>query len=185
MAKKVILAGLLGGVALLMWAFVVNGMLGLRAGIDMKQVPGEREVYELLKESITAPGMYVLNPEVVEGEGFPGDEPVFSIAYSGLGHGSAGRLALLGLVLSFLIPLTGAWLMSHASQRTLSSFPRKVMFFFIVGILLALYYLFDRYGIARYPLGDALVLCLYDISTWVVVGLVIAWRMGPRAESRA
>ena len=41
--KRVIIAGLLGGVALMACTFVGNGILGLRAGVDMKQIPAERQ----------------------------------------------------------------------------------------------------------------------------------------------
>ena len=59
MLKRVIGPGLIGGVVLIVWTFVVNGVLGFQANIDMKQIPAERQVYETLKEHIVNPGRYI------------------------------------------------------------------------------------------------------------------------------
>ncbi len=56
MAKRVIIAGLLGGVVLIAWTFAVNGLLGFKSSMDMNRIPAERQVYEVLKTSITEPG---------------------------------------------------------------------------------------------------------------------------------
>lgn len=62
MLKKVILSGLLGAIVLMMWTFVSNAMFGFRSRMDMKQIPDERLVYEVLKKSIAEPGRYILLP---------------------------------------------------------------------------------------------------------------------------
>jgi len=72
MRKKVISAGLLGGVVLIAWTFVVNGILGFQARIEMKQIAAERVVYETLKEHIVDPGRYICNPELTAEGRFPG-----------------------------------------------------------------------------------------------------------------
>ena len=59
MLKKVILAGITGGLTLMVWAFLINGFLGFRHRIDMKQVPNEAQVYQMLKQHITEPGRYL------------------------------------------------------------------------------------------------------------------------------
>ena len=139
MLKKVIVSGLLGGIVLLVWTFVVNGIFGLRSSIDMKPVSNERQVYEELKGSIIEPGRYIVNPELSSSGTFPAEEPVFSIHYSGMGHDAAGKLMLFQLAVFFLAPLTGAWMLSLTSSRVLSSYPRKVLFFTAIGLLIAFY----------------------------------------------
>ena len=52
MAKRVVVAGLLGAVALMAWTFVVNGSFGFKARIDMNTLPAEPYVYEMLKEHV-------------------------------------------------------------------------------------------------------------------------------------
>lgn len=179
MAKKVLSSGLMGGVVLVAWMFVVNGIFGLKAGIDMKRIPGERQVHEILKEHIPAPGRYICNPALtVEGR-FPEEEPVFSVLHGGTGHGSAGAFALFGLVLFLAAPTVAAWMLSQVSDRTLSSYPRKVLFFGAIGLLIAVFSDLTAAGIGGYPAGDAVILGMSDIAAWTLVGLAVAWRMQP------
>src|SRR3970040_2426110 len=70
MLRKVLVAGVLGGVVMIVWAFVVNGIFGFASSIAMKLVPDERAVYEVLKKNIVAPGRYVCNPAATP-SGFP------------------------------------------------------------------------------------------------------------------
>jgi hypothetical protein len=178
MLKKVAVAGLLGGVVLMVWTFLVNGILGFNARINMKQIPNERRVYDVLKEEIVEPGRYTCNPEL-GAEGFPADEPAFSILYGGMGHGAAGKMMLIQLPLFFLAPMIGAWLLSFASREVLSSYGRKVLFFSLIGLLFAVFGDLTRSGIGGYPLQSALILAAHSVIVWTVVGLAVAWRMKP------
>jgi hypothetical protein len=179
MAKKVIVAGLLGGVVLILWTFIINGMLGFQARIDMKQIAAEQDVYEVLKQHVVDPGRYTVNPPLDADRRFPANQPVFGVLYGGVGHEAAGGLMLVGLVVFLLAPLVGAWLLSQASTRVLSSFPRKVLFFVAIGFLFALLADMMSYGIAGYPAADAMLLGINHIAAWTVVGAVIAWRVKP------
>ena len=181
MVKKVIISGLLGGIVLIIWTFVVNGMLGFRNSIDMKQIPNEAQVYEVLKENIKTPGRYVCNPQPTPG-GFSENEPAFSILYGGVGHEAAGWLMLVQLPLFFLAPLLGALLLSFASKQIMHSYIRKVLFFTGIGLIIAIFIDLMNFGIGNYPPKDALILAIHDIVVWTVMGLVIAWQMKP--ESR-
>jgi len=177
--RKVIIAGLLGCLAMIVWLFVVNALLGFSSRINMGRLENEREVYEVLKANVTEPGRYVVNPEADPERGYPGEEPVYGLFYSGMGHGTAGRQMLLSLPVIVLVPMIGAWLLSQASDRTLSSYPRKVFFFFLIGLLFALFSDFNQYGIDGYTLGDTLLLSLNHILLWTFAGAVIAWRIKP------
>jgi len=178
MTKKVIVAGLFGGVVLIILS-AVNGVLGFRARIDMKQIPAERRVYEVLKETIGEPGRYICNPELTSEGRFPGEAPVFSVLYSGMGHKTAGKLTLIGLAAFLLAPMIGAWMLSLTSARILSSYPRKVLFFTAIGLLFAVFWDLTNFGIGGYPLKDAILLAGHDIIVWTIVGLVVAWRIQP------
>lgn len=182
MFKRVITAGLLGGVVLMLWTFVVNGLLGFQARIDMKQIAAEREVYEVLTEHVVEPGRYVCNPALTPEERFPDGEPVFSILYGGVGHEAAGGLMLVGLVVFFVAPTIGAWLLSQASKGVLASYRRKVMFFVAIGLLLAVFADLPSFGIGGYPARDAVALGVNHIVVWTLVGLVVAWRIRPSSS---
>ncbi len=179
MIRRVIIAGLLGGLTIACWTFVVNGFLRFNSSINMDRITDERQVYEVLKVSITEPGRYVCNPEVDRERGFPGEEPVYGIQYSGIGHGAAGGMMLLGFAIYILSAMIAAWLLSQASERVLASYWRKVLFFTLIGVLFALFENLQEYGIAGYSLSDTLLLAGHNIVLWTFIGLVVAWRIKP------
>jgi hypothetical protein len=96
-----------------------------------------------------------------------------------MGHETAGGVMIAGIFVMLVLPTVSAWLLTQASDRVLMSFPRKVFFFFVVGLLFALFSDLNKYGIDGYPLRDILMLGAHDIAVWTVVGLVIAWRIKP------
>ncbi|MBM3790733.1 MAG: hypothetical protein FJW35_10355 [Acidobacteria bacterium] len=185
MSKKVIFAGVLGWVVLTAWAFVVDGLLGFRSSIEMKQTPAERLVYEVLREHIVDPGRYAINPEVTPERRYPGGEPVFSVLYGGVGHEAAGGLMLVGLFVGLAAAMIAAWLLSQASERILSSYPRKVLFFTAIGLLLALFADLMSMGIGDYPARDALLRAVYHIVEWTLVGLAAAAIIKPARKTRS
>lgn len=179
MKKQLIFSCLLGGVVLIILNFVVNGIFGFKSNMDMKQIPNEQQVYEILKENIIEPGRYICNPELTSEKCFPDGEPVFSVLFSGIGHESAGGIMLFKLFLFFLAPIIGSCMLSQTSEKVLSSYPRKVFFFIGIGLLFAAFGNLANFGIGDYPLNDALIFGLYNIIVWTVVGMVVAWRMKP------
>ena len=179
MLKKVIGAGVLGVIVLFVWVFLVNGIFRFQASIDMKQIATEQQVYEVLKEHIVNPGRYVFNPELSQEMMFPDGEPAFSVLYGGVGHEAAGTLMLLRLVVGLLAVTIGAWMLSQTSVRILSSYPRKVLFFTAIGVLIAIFTDLTKFGIGAYPLKDAIFLGINSVISWTLVGLVVAWRMKP------
>lgn len=177
MRRKIIFAGLLGAVVLIVWTFVINGVLGFQARIDMRPIAAEREVYEALTTHIVEPGRYICNPQLTPERRFPDEDPVYSVLYSGLGHGSAGGLTLVGLVIFLLAPMIATFLLGQASNRVLSSYSRKLLFFVAIGVLIALIADLSRFGIGGYPLRDAFLLALNRIVAWTLIGLIVAWRV--------
>ncbi len=179
MVKRVIFSGLTGSLVLIILTFVINGLFGFRARIDMKKIPNESQVYEVLKENIVEPGRYVCNPEASPSTGFPEGEPAFSVLYGGVGHEAAGKMMLFGLVVFILAPVIASWMLSVTSERILSSYPRKVLFFTAIGLLFAVFGNLSDFGIGSYPLRDALILAIHNILIWTIVGLAVALRMKP------
>jgi len=177
--KRVLLAGLLGGLVFLASFMIVDGLLGFKRGIEMNELSNERLVYRFLKEQVKEPGRYVCNPEILPEQGFPGDAPIFIVQYSGLGHDDAGQEVLVGLIVMFLAPFFGAWILANASSRILSNYGNRLLFFSGIGIVMALFGIITRFSIGGYPLGNALILTLHDLVVWVLIGLVIAWYVKP------
>jgi hypothetical protein len=180
MQKKVIISGLVGAIVLLIWTFVVNGILGFNVRFNMKQVPNEREVYAMLKATISEPGRYLCNPALTPDGRYPESEPVFGIYYSGVGHEAAGVGMIFGLFEFLITPLLGAWMLSRTSDLYRSRSLNRVMFFIAIGLLLAITGDLHSFGIGGSPLNLALLFTARTLVTWAILGVVIAPFMRPK-----
>jgi hypothetical protein len=179
MRGKVLSAGVLGAAVMFVAAFVVNGVFGFTARLELRPVPNEAALYAVLKEAIVVPGGYVANPPVVPGRGFPPNEPVFRIRYAGVGHEAAGRLQLLRLAVVLVATTLAAWIASLASGRVLSSWPRRFGFFVLMGLWLAVFSDLPQHDIGAHPWHAAVALAAYDLALWTLAGAVMAWRLRP------
>ena len=188
MLGRILVAGAGGGVVLVLWSFVTNVLLGFRSRIDLNRVANEGEVHALLKQNVTAPGAYVVNPPLTPDGRFPPGEPVFGVRYGGMGHEAAGGLFLVELAVAFVAALLAAWLVSRASGRTPMSPWRAAGLLALVGALIAVYSDLPRAGIAGYPWSSVLLLGAHDIAAWLLCGLAIGWllrRAGGKASLSA
>ena len=175
MVRRVILSGVLGGIVMMLWAFVANAGFRLRTHVDMKRISEEARLYQVLKETVAEPGGYVVNPaptsEVVRDR-----EPVFAVRYSGLGHEAAGWTMLWQFALWMVASAIAAWLSSRVNGR--------VVFFMVLGLLFAVFSELPRLDIGGYPLGSVLLLAGNTFVAWTLAGLVIAWQMRPIQPAR-
>jgi hypothetical protein len=183
--KKIFVAASAGAVVLLVWTFALNGILGFNARLNMKHVPNEREVYNMLKATITEPGRYLCNPALTSAGRFPENEPVFGILYSGVGHEAAGLGAILGLFQFLIVPSIGAWLLSKTSEQFRSRLLNRVLFFVVTGFLLAIAVDLNSFGIGASPLTVALIFAARTIVTWTILGLAIGALMRPSLQLNA
>jgi hypothetical protein len=67
MAKKVLLAGLLGGIAMFLWNFVSHEVLGL-GEVGVREIPNEAAVLGAMRANLPEPGFYFF-----PGFGLPAD----------------------------------------------------------------------------------------------------------------
>jgi len=181
MLRKVLISTVLGAIMLFVWTFVANAVFLFNLRVNMKPVFDERRVYQVLKESIVAPGHYVCNPALTSSGIFPSGEPVFAIQYSGFGHEAAGWLQIVKLPVIFVMPLIASWMLAVSSQWILSSYFRRVLFLTAIGFLFAFSAYLTKFDIGGYPLHDTLLLAAYDVVTWLLLGFVVAWRITPAA----
>lgn len=176
MLRRVLLSGVLGFVVLLAWSFVANAIFGLRARVELNRLQDERRVYEVLKESVTVPGVYVVNPALAEDGRFPAGEPVFSVVYTGFSHDAAARSiwaeSAIGLVSALLV----AALLSLASPQVLARYVLRVLFIAGLGLFLGVAGDLTR----GYPLASAALLGADTVISWTLAGLVMAGLLRPR-----
>jgi hypothetical protein len=173
-----LLAAALGMVALFFWNAVANTVFHLRPRIEMRQVPAERTVYEIVKRSITEPGGYTLNPAVTAAGRFPQDEPVFGLHYSGFGHEAAGTMLLLQILLAFTGTLLATLLLSATSEHVRSHFSRRFFFFAGIGLLVAVLGDLPRFGIGGLPAGPAMLAAASTFGSWLLAGATMARVLG-------
>ena len=185
MMKKIFISGLAGAVVLLVWTFILNGLLGFNARLSMKQVPYEQKVYDMLKATISEPGRYLCNPALTPDGRFPENEPVFGIHYSGVGHEAAGLGALFGLLQFLIVPFIGAWLLSKTCDHFQSRFINRLWFFVVIGFLVAITGDLSSFGIGGSPLTVALIFAARTMVTWVLIGTVIATLMRPQQQAES
>lgn len=178
MLKRIVLAGVAGGIALMAWAFIGNGMLGFQARTQMRWLAEERAVYDVLKAAVTEPGAYVVNPALDANHEFPAGEPVFGIRYAGFGHEAAGLATLTGLALTFATALLAAWLLGLASARVQERYRRRVGFIALVGVLLVVADCLPGFGIGGFPAATALAIAAFQLGAWLLAAVVMAWAFG-------
>jgi hypothetical protein len=180
MLKRILLAGFLGWIVLVVCVFVANGIFGFYSRIALKRVPDESRVYGILKETIVEAGRYVCNPALTSSGQFPVNEPVFSILYGGVGHEAAGRMQWMHYATSLVATLMAAWMLSGTSGWILSSYPRRVLFLSVLGLLMAVFRDLPDMGIGAYPARDAVMLAGFTFVTWLFASLAIAWPVGAK-----
>ncbi|MGD8277461.1 MAG: hypothetical protein PVH00_05515 [Gemmatimonadota bacterium] len=184
MTRRILLAAVLGTVALFFWNGVANTVFRLGPRLEMRQVPDERAVYEIVRQRVTEPGGYTLNPALTAAGEFPQDEPVFGLHYSGFGHEAAGTLMLVQILLAFGGTLLAALLLMATSERVRSHFPGRLAFLVGVGLLVAMTGDLPRYGIGGLPASMALLAAASTVGSWLLAGAVMAWTLRDRRRAQ-
>jgi len=126
MKKQILVAGLLGGIVMLLWLFISNAILPIKSSLIHKIAPNQLAIHQALKENITEPGTYSC-PYLgrVEETQMPDyrNQPVYSITYSGYTHGSpASGTFFLPIIIVFIVPTIAAWMLAGTSDRILSKY---------------------------------------------------------------
>ena len=183
MIRRTFVAGTLGFIVLALWTFLVNGLFGFAVRVQMNRVADEPAVYKVLKENITAPGKYLVNPSLTRDWQYPPGEPVFGVTYSGMGHEAAGRMMPVEVGLAFAAALLVAALLSAASASVLSNWVRRTGFVVAVGVLLAVTADLSRVGIGGYPPGSAAAMAAVRVAGWALAGLAMAWAVRVPAKA--
>jgi len=178
MLRNVLIAGLLGGLAMMFWLFVSNAVLPLKSNLIHQVAPDQLTLHTALKQSITDPGCYAVPYLSHEEEHLLDDyreQPVYSIVYTGYSHGaSAGGGMLLPFVVVFAVGLLAAWLTAQLTPTVLASYWRKVLFVMGIGLAIVLSDDILQLSFGPQPREYLLFLAVNNLITWTVGGLVIA-----------
>jgi len=187
--KRVLFAGLSGGIVMLAWLFVTNAVLPLKSDLIHRHLSFQSQVetHEALKENVTEPGTYSIPYLSREDEvRFPEyrNQPVFTVIFSGFTHGGGGGGSLLSslpviLVAIFLPPFLAAWMLSLASTAITSRYIRRVLFVMTFGVIIALHD--DVLQVSFGPLREDYLafLAINHLLAWTLTALVLAGIVKP------
>jgi hypothetical protein len=181
MDRRVVSAGLFGGVAGVLWTVLSMGLVPVRDSMGWKEVPNEEVVLQALDDNLTETGLYLV----------PGHSPPDSLFRArhdagplfrvhSLPDGTEGPIRPLISILSLLLaPLVPAWILVQACRHGSPSFGMRVAVVASFGVFLALTANIQLWGMELYPLTYSLLMSANGIVTWLVIGFVMAWRVRP------
>jgi len=179
--KKILIAGLLGGLVLLIWSSVSWIVLPLHT-MTINDIPGGDAAIEGLKENITEPGVYRypgLGDNADEWTAKLKEGPRILMLY--LTGGAAPftvRQFVVSLILTILAASLVAYVLSLACD-TMARFSQRVRFVALFGVFLILFVDLIQYNWWEYPFGFILANAIDNLVAWVLAGLVISWQIKP------
>ena len=187
MNKRILWAGLLGGIALFMWGSFSHIVLGL-GSVGIKEIPRGQEaaIQSSLRTALPESGFYFF-PGMGIPAGASADEkqaatklyqekyrqgPTGILIFHSQGAEimTPGQL-MIQLGLTIVEALIGAWLLSLTSLTTLSS---RIGFVVVLGILMALATNVEYWDWYGFPMNYTLAYMLDKVIGFALVGLVVA-----------
>jgi hypothetical protein len=185
-SPKVVGTGLLGGIVAILWTAIVGSLLPLRDRMGNMEVPNEEAVLAALDENLTETGVYL-----VPGK-FPHDSlflarfdegPIFRVHSLPEGGGGLAQFLVSDLAL-LLGPIIPAWFLMMLCGMGRPGYGSRVFVVALFGVFLALAAYLPLWDQELYPPSYVFLLAANAVVTWVVVGLVLAWRIKPRPLDR-
>jgi hypothetical protein len=150
-----------------------------------KEAPNEDVMLPMLDESLVEVGLYLVpghSPPDSLFRARHADGPLFRI--HSLPNGTEGPIrAAISILALFFAPLIPAWILSGACRHGSPGFGTRVGIVSLFGLFLALTAHLQLWGLELYPLSYSLLLSANGILTWVIIGLVLAWRIRPEDRS--
>jgi hypothetical protein len=195
MAKRIWLAGLLGGIALFMWGSFSHLVLGL-GNVGIQEIPAGREesVQAILREALPQGGFYAFPgmgiSKTATAEEKAAATRLFQQKYRQGPYGllifhpegaevlTPGQLGIQ-LGLTILEALIAAWLLSLATG--LHSFGARAGFIFVLGVLMALSTNIEYWNWYGFPASYTAAYMLDKVVGFLIVGLVVAALVKKRA----
>jgi len=178
--KRILLAGLLGGLALFFWGALSHMALGL-GDAGMEYLPQQQPVMDALKASVPDSGFYMF-PQGDKAGNLPADKIggawglmiYHSEGASGMRPMQLLNEAILNIALAFLAAL----LLSLAPQLT--GYWSRVGFVFLLGLLPAFMTHFEYWNWYGYPTTYIVANIFDNVVGFLCVGLVAAAFVKPQ-----
>ena len=185
MDKKVVSTGLIAGLVSLACTTVFQQLIPIRDELGFKEVHNEEVVLQVLETNLPETGLYLLPghspPDSLFRERYARG-PIFRIHSLRTGPGGAPHVFIPVLAL-LIAPVIPTWLLWSLCRNARPGFGSRVLMVALFGIFVALWTDIRLWGMEMYPLNYSLFLAASSVPTWVIVGLVVAWRIKPSSVS--
>ena len=196
MNKRILLAGLLGGIALFMWGSLSHIVLGL-GSVGIKEIPRAQEaaVESSLRAALPESGFYIFPGMGIPAGASTQDKQAATKLYEqkyrqgpngilifhpeGAEVMTPGQL-MIQLALTIVEALIAAWLLSLTTLTTLGS---RIGFVVVLGVLMALVTNVEYWGWYGFPTNYTLAYMLDKVIGFLVVGGVVAFITRTRAAA--
>jgi len=181
---KILLAGVLGGLALFAWLSVAHILTPLgETGVE--EIPNEQAVTSAMKANITHSGLYLfpgwgLPPEATHSQKMEAMKnmgpkiaagPTGILVFRQTGQAMAARQLITEFVNNVLQILLGAFLLAQTSIRRYAS---KVGFFLVLGIIAAISTNVSYWNWYGFPTNYTSAYIFTEIAGFLIAGLVVA-----------
>jgi len=185
MNSKVVATGLIAGLVGLACTTVLQSAIPIRDRLGYKDVPNEDVVLKVLDTNLRETGLYLLPghspPDPLFRQRYE-EGPIFRIQSLRTGAGGAPHvfIPILALLIAPIIP---SWYVWRLCRNGRPGFGSRVFQVALFGIFLVLWADLRMWGMELYPLNYSIFLAASSVATWVIVGLVIAWRIKPSSAA--
>ena len=184
MAKKVILAGILGGIVFFFWGFVYHELLPFGEG-GLKELPNEQAVLAGLKTNVPESGLYFfpgfgLGPNATSAQKRAAMDEVNRKASTGpqgiliyypIGHAMSGTMLLTEAATNIVQALLVALLVALAGARSFSS---RLGLAFVIGLVAAITTNVSYWNWYGFPTAFTISNMVFLVTAYLLVGIVAA-----------
>jgi hypothetical protein len=171
MATRILLAGVLGGLALFMWGGLAHEALGL-GEVGLKYLPQQQPVMDALKASVSQSGFYFF-PEMDAAHKLPADKMGGAYGFliyhpGGAGGPMTGQL-VNECVLNIVLALLAAFLLS---RTRLNGYLSRVGFVTLLGLTVGLMTNVEYWNWYGFPSSYTAVSVFIVLVGFLLVGLI-------------
>jgi hypothetical protein len=179
MSKRILLAGLLGGVALFFWGFLSHTVLPL-GELGVQNLPQDHAVIDAMRAAIPASGFYFF-PRVDASQKIAADQlngPHGIVIY----HPSGASMMMTGqLINEFILNVTqaliAAYLLSLATGLT--KYTSRVGLVLVLGVLSGIATNVEYWNWYGFPANYTVGMIADEVIGFLVVGLIVAALVKP------
>jgi len=174
MAKRILLAGVLGGLALFLWGGLSHMVLGL-GNVGIQNLPQQQPVMDALKAAVPQSGFYFFPQVDAAGKVAPekAGGPYGIMIYHSAGAGGIMTGQLVNeCILNIVLALFAAYLLSLASGLT--GYVSRVGFVTLLGLTVGLMTHVQYWNWYGFPLSYTVTSIAIAVIGFLIVGLIAA-----------